>query len=109
MKKILLFLVMCTLLCGCTKKWEYKVISLNDKATNDSIKIESESDYYSNEFSDPASALNREGKEGWELVTSYTITETTFPNFGDKQYVTGLNSNTKTKQVYFVMKRPATK
>lgn len=109
MKKILLFMVICTLICGCTKKWEYKVISVNATNATDSIGIDPQSDYYPNVFGDPSSALNDEGKEGWELVTSYTITETSFPNFGDKQYVTGLNSNTKTKKVCFVLKRPLTK
>jgi hypothetical protein len=45
------------------------------------------------------------GKEGWELVSTYTEIGTSFPNFGNSEYVTGLRDNTRTCVVNFVFKR----
>ena len=47
------------------------------------------------------------GKEGWELVSTYTETATAFPNFGNSDYVTGIRDNTRTSVVNFVFKRPS--
>ncbi len=54
---------------------------------------------------DPTPQLNKLGEEGWELVSVYTTTETVFPNFGNKEYHTGVKSNTRTQTVNFVFKR----
>ena len=39
-----------------------------------------------------------------EMLTSTSLIDTTFSIFGDSQYVTGLNYNTKAKLVYFASK-----
>ena len=49
--------------------------------------------------------FNELGKEGWELVSTYTETATAFPNFGNSDYVTGIRDNTRTSVVNFVFKR----
>ena len=56
-------------------------------------------------FADQTSMLNKMGKEGWELVSTYTEIGTSFPNFGNSEYVTGLRTNTRTVVVNFVFKR----
>lgn len=56
-------------------------------------------------FEDPTSELNRLGKEGWELVSTYTTVETKYPNFGNQDYVTGIRENTHTGKINFVLKR----
>lgn len=81
------------------EKWEYKI-----------IKISGTSTYYNEDFGaytfpDPTSQLNTLGKDGWELVSSYTEIETAHPNFGNKEYVTGLQPNTRTHIVNLVLKR----
>ena len=48
------------------------------------------------------------GKEGWELVSTYTEVATVFPNFGNSEYVTGIRENVRTNVVNFVFKRPNT-
>lgn len=96
MKNILFTLLGIALLSSCTKIWEYKTVS---------IEGQSITKYSSNEFQLPDSTLNAMGKEGWELSTSYTTTETTHPNFGSEEYVTGLQPNVRTKSIVFVFKR----
>lgn len=57
------------------------------------------------DMGDPTAQLNELGKEGWELVGMYTEVKTTYPNFGNEEYHTGIKTNTKTKSVTFVLKR----
>jgi len=49
------------------------------------------------------------GEDGWELVNSYTETNTVHPNFGSSEYVTGIRENTRTSVLNFVFKRPQQK
>lgn len=55
----------------------------------------------------PQDEIDKYGKNGWELVTSYLEMETAFPNFGDKNYVTGININVRPQAVKLIFKRPA--
>lgn len=50
-------------------------------------------------------SLNLFGKDGWELVSIYEKTETVHPNFGNDQYVSGLQPNVRTSEINFVFKR----
>lgn len=98
---IIAFVCLIALFASCNKdtKWEYKT-----------IKIKGGTEYQYPEanpltFETPDDELNQMGEEGWELVTAYPEIETKFPNFGNKEYVTGLQSNTRTTAIVFVFKR----
>ena len=102
MKKVLLLFCMITTLVSCGSKneqWEYKVVKVAGKDS------EVMADFGALVFTDQTSMLNKMGKEGWELVSTYTEKGTSFPNFGNSEYVTGLRTNTRTVVVNFVFKR----
>lgn len=50
--------------------------------------------------------LDELGRDGWELTSSYLEMETSFPNFGDKNYVAGIQPNIRPQRVVFIFKRP---
>lgn len=45
------------------------------------------------------------GAQGWELVGTYLEVETAYPNFGDTQYVTGLQPNMRPQDLVLIFKR----
>lgn len=97
MKKHLFGMLFIALLSSCTNNWEYKIVTVNgneeaSKFAPKEIKISNED-------------LNLFGKEGWELVDTYTTTESVHPNFGNDEYVNGLQPNVRTSSVNFVFKR----
>lgn len=97
MKKSLLIVAIGILLTSCgNKKWEYKIVKVAGQETFD---------YTPMTFDNQTGMLNNMGKEGWELVSVYTETNTAFPNFGNSEYVTGLRTNTRTAVINFVFKR----
>ncbi len=95
MRKFLLLVVICVL-SSCTSKWEYKIVKVQGSTS---------SIYEANEFVISDDDLNMFGIDGWELVDVYTIVETSFPNFGSEEYVTGIRENTQTSSVNYVFKR----
>ena len=71
--------------CGPKKQtWEYKVVKV---AGQDAEIL---ADYGSLVYGDQTTMLNKMGKDGWELVSTYTEIATAFPNFGNSEYVTGI-------------------
>lgn len=101
-KKILLIMSVGLMLAACgNTKWEYKIVK-KEGAESPLYNIDIEPQI----FEDPTETLNKMGQEGWELVSTYTEIKTTYPNFGDKKYVTGIRENTKTSVLNFVFKRP---
>ena len=102
MKKTLLLCCMIATLASCgneSQTWEYKVIKV---AGQDAAVME---DYGPKVFEDQTQMLNKMGKDGWELVNTYTEVGTAFPNFGNKDYVTGIRQNTRTTVLNFIFKR----
>lgn len=102
MKKILLLLCFIATLVSCGNKnaeWEYKIVKVAG------ADAEVMADYGTLVFADQTAMLNKMGKEGWELVSTYTETGTSFPNFGNSEYVTGIRDNTRTVVINFVFKR----
>lgn len=97
--KAKLFITMLGLsIASCTTNWEYKVVTVK--------KVDKEvSKFDSNKFEVTDENLNLFGKEGWELVGVYPITETVHPNFGKREYVNGIQPNVRTAEVNFVFKR----
>jgi hypothetical protein len=96
------FFAMCTIaliLSSCeNSKWEYKIVKI---AGFEGIHGE----FSAMSFTDPTDRLNSLGEEGWEVISSYTEESTVHPNFGNAEYVTGLQPNTRTTVVNFVLKR----
>ena len=99
MKKIILFIFTFLILVSCSSKWEYKVITIKGQ------EKETLANFQSKSFEINESLLNQYGVEGWELVDVYEITETVHPNFGNDDYVTGLQPNVRTAAVNFVFKK----
>lgn len=95
-------------------QWEYKIVTISENITlqdradrlakNMTGRLGYEGVVAIN-FDDPSSKLNELGKEGWELVSTYTTTETIFPNMGNADYHTGIKENTRTESINFVFKR----
>lgn len=99
MRKILCILSLAALLSSCgNKQWEYRTFSINSKYHGDA---------QSPTFNNPTNSLNDLGKQGWEVIGTYTEVKTCFPNFGNAEYVTGIRTNTATEVVTFVLKRKA--
>ena len=89
MKKLILGFCLIAMLASCGSKneqWEYKVVKV---ARHDA---EIAADFGTLVFADQTAMLNKMGKEGWELVSAYTETGTASPNFGNSEYVTGIET-----------------
>lgn len=98
MKKIVLIAIIAVCISSCASNWEYKVVAV--KGT----EMEA-SKFDPKEFDVSDESLNLFGKEGWELVNVYPTTETIHPNFGNSEYVTGMQPNVRTSELKFVFKR----
>ena len=94
MKNIKLFVAFLSLsIYSCSTNWEQK--GLEKEASK----------FDSKELNVSTDSLNQFGKEGWELVNVYATTETTHPNFGNSEYVTGIQPNVRSSELNFVFKR----
>lgn len=80
--------------------WEYEVV----KVVGENAK--SYAKFNPLVFDDQKDMLNKMGKEGWELVSTYTEIATVFPNWGNEKVVTGIRDNVRTSVIHFVFKRP---
>jgi hypothetical protein len=98
MKKLCFTALLSFVLLSCSDKWEYKMVSVKGKE-QETAKFES------NRFEVTDESLNMFGKDGWELVGIFEKTETVHPNFGNDQYVSGLQPNVRTAEINFVFKR----
>jgi hypothetical protein len=99
MKKAFCVAILATGLFSCTEKWEYKTVSVKGSEQGTLGKFES------NKFDVSDTALNLFGRDGWELVGVYEKTETVHPNFGNDEYVSGIQPNVRTAEIDFVFKR----
>ena len=53
-----------------------------------------------------SSLLSLRGQNGWELVDTFLEHETSHPNFGKDDYVTGLQPNIRPQRLVLIFKRP---
>ncbi|MCH5175567.1 MAG: hypothetical protein J1F40_06750 [Prevotellaceae bacterium] len=113
-KLFIIFGVFLLMSCGhkektSIQKWEYKVlkfcygnlINLAEKEERSSVHAVVRDNLIPLE--DSLSVL---GKDGWELISTYTTISTSFPNFGDDKYVTGIREQTATRALTAILKRP---
>ena len=104
-RAIICFLIILSI-CACNESkegkpitWEYKILTIWDSSSKkNKLSIDS-----NEQLSD---TLNKLGNDGWELVSTYTVTHTGFPNFGVPGYVVGIKSNVRTASLSFILKRP---
>jgi len=103
MKKIaFMIIILSFLLVACNSKWEYKTVKVlttqNNSRTDTGAMKHSSIDINDEN-------LNEYGKDGWELVSTYLEMETAYPNFGDKQYVTGIRTNVRPQLLVLIFKK----
>lgn len=82
-------------------RWEYLVVTLPSDAKG-------RTGYRALEPSTvdiPGDTLKRLGDNRWELVTAVLENETVHPNFGNSEYVTGLQPNIRPQLVRLLFKR----
>jgi hypothetical protein len=83
------------------ERWEYKVVSVmaegHDRNGAAAVKFAS--------AQPDEKALTKLGGEGWELVGSYLEMETSYPNFGKEEYVTGIQPNIRPQRAVLLLRR----
>ena len=91
-------------------KYAYKVINVqaqfNKKPTDAGVYTQS------NDAAIGTTSVNLKdeeltilGNEGWELVGTFLEEETTHPNYGNSQYVTGLQPNIRPQRAVMIFRR----
>lgn len=99
--KSIIVILLTFLLLSCNSNWEYKVIKFE---TNNFENTGREA--FNCDVDQPSdSLLNVYGSKGWELVNTYVEIETAHPNFGNDEYVTGLQPNVRTNNIVFIFKK----
>ena len=98
---------------GDVKSWEYKLVYYDaEKITSeDKNYVKATTDFYSSVSSKSVipeeSGLNKMGKDGWELVSSYLENETVYPNLLARgSGVAGLQTNVRPQRLVLIFKRP---
>lgn len=98
--KTLVAIVVTVLAVGaCTSQWEYKTVEVEGTLE------ESHGDYFDRSFPQDDELLNEMGANGWELVSSYPLIETVYPDLGRERLVIHTKSNTRTKAIRYVFKK----
>ncbi|QXE91002.1 DUF4177 domain-containing protein [Geomonas subterranea] len=83
-----------------SNSWEYKVVKLNgsmERTGADAFKVTTIVPSEEN--------INKYGRDGWELVSSHLEYETAYPNFGNTDYVTGIQPNVRPQSLVLIFKR----
>lgn len=84
-----------------TPKWEYKVVYI--EATEAFAYLQGDKNPSNIELTDDM--INEYGLNGWELADSYLEMETVYPNFGNSQYVTGIQPNVRPQRLVLIFKK----
>jgi len=93
---ILLFFMGCS-----SKKWEYKVVEYY----GDNLSRTGQEAFKANTIKLNESEFDKLGQDGWELISTYIENETAYPNFGNSEYVTGLQANIRPQKLVCIFKR----
>jgi hypothetical protein len=83
-------------------RWEYKIVKYFNQGYE---RTGSEAGKYSSVIV-PENELNELGKQGWELVSTTLEMETSYPNFGSAEYVTGIQPNVRPQDIICIFKKP---
>ncbi|MEX6585208.1 DUF4177 domain-containing protein [Paraclostridium bifermentans] len=82
-------------------QWSYKVVEYY----SDQLERSGSGAMNQATINIPEKELNELGKQGWELVSSHIENETAYPNFGNSEYVTGLQPNVRPQKVVLLFKK----
>ena len=90
-------------------KWEYLQIDIAAVPPSEQILLGLRDDnlrkLLDQTVSEIDEKLNAYGKEGWELVSITTEHQTSHPNFGKEDYVSGIQPNVRPQKVIALLKR----
>ena len=101
---VTLMLAVPRLIPGATPRplWEYHVVTVAANGGDSRTGFAAMSAATVNVPADSLAAL---GADGWELVGTLLETETAFPNFGNDNYVNGLQPNVRPQLATLIFKR----
>ncbi|TAL60234.1 MAG: hypothetical protein EPN88_16235 [Bacteroidetes bacterium] len=104
--RIIFISLLLIVIIGCqdNTKWEYKVYSISPEQTFERTGLQA---LKATQITISESELNKLGGEGWELSTSFLELETAHPNFGNSEYITGLQPNIRPQRLVMIFKRIA--
>ena len=105
MSQVVLIVLLCVviIIISWPEKWEYKAVKVSGEFSSTSYSLEKFLPARMDE-SRLTSKLNLlYGK--WELVAGITEIETVHPNFGKEDYVTGIQPNTRSRNVILIFRR----
>ena len=90
-----------------TPNWEYQTVEiLAETSGTASILGENYEKLAYKTIPEFSTKLDSMGSQGWELVSSFLEHETAHPNFGNEDYVSGLQPNTRPQKLVLIFKRP---
>lgn len=90
-----------------TPTWEYQTVEILAETSGTAALIGENYEKIAYKTVPGFSAeLDSMGSEGWELVSSFLEHETSHPNFGKEDYVTGLQPNMRPQKLVLIFKRP---
>ena len=88
-----------------TPKWEYLTLEVIAEESSSAISSNQKALSYKS-VPDITEKVNRMGADGWELAGVFLEIETSHPNFGKEDLVTGLQPNTRPQSLVCNFKRP---
>lgn len=85
-------------------QWEYMTVEYLAETSDSAITSDQKALSYKT-VEIKAEEMNKLGAIGWELVSTFVEIETSHPNFGKGEYVTGLQPNVRTQRLVCIYKR----
>lgn len=90
-----------------TPNWEYQTVEIVAETSGTaSILGENYEKLAYKTIPEFSTKLDSMGSQGWELVSGFLEHETSHPNFGKEDYVTGLQPNMRPQKLVLIFKRP---